>query len=79
MIELNKTLNLCDIWRIKNLKKRKYTFQQKHISGITQGKLDYIFISKNLQEYAKKFDVLHALSTDHSPVFWAISKRNEFN
>ena len=31
------------------------------------------------KEYVKKPDVLGALSTDHSPVFCSVSKRNEFN
>ena len=80
LIELNETLDLCDIWRIRNSKKRKYTFRQKHVlSGIIQLRLDYIFISQNLQEYVKKSDVLNPLSTDHSPVFCSISKRNAFN
>ena len=74
LIELNETLELCDIWRIRNPKKRKYTFRQKHLSAIIQQRLEYIFISQNFQEYVKKSDVLNALSTDHSPVFCSISK-----
>ena len=65
--------------RIRNPKNRKYTFQQNNLSGIIQRRLNYIFISQNLQEYVKIFDVLNALLTDHSPVFRSISKRNEFN
>ena len=34
LIELNETLDLCDIWRIRNPKRCKYTFRQKHLSGI---------------------------------------------
>ena len=49
-IELNETLDLCDILRIRNLKNCKYTFRQKHLSGIMQRRLDYIFISQNLQD-----------------------------
>ena len=79
LIEVNEALDLCDVWRIGNTKKRKYTFRQKYLSGIVQRRLDYIFISQSLQEYIKKSDVLNALSTDHSPVFCPISKRNEFN
>ena len=79
LIELSETFDLRDIWRIRNPKKRKHSFRQKHLSGIIQRRLDYIFISQNLQEYVKKSDVLNALSTDHSPVFCSISKRNEFN
>ena len=48
-------LDLSDIRRIRN---RKYTFRQKHLSGIIQRRLDYIFISQNLQEYVKKSDIL---------------------
>ena len=51
LIELNETLDLCHIWRIRNPKKRKYRFRQKHLSRIIQLSLDYIFISQNLQEY----------------------------
>ena len=36
LIQLNETFDLCDIWRIRNPKKRKYTFRQKHLSGIIQ-------------------------------------------
>ena len=53
LIELNETLDLCDTWRIRNPKKRKCTFRQKHLSGIIPRRLDYIFISQNLQEYIK--------------------------
>ena len=79
LIELNETFDLCNTRRIRNPKRRKYTFRQKHLSGIIQRRLYYIFISQNLQEYVEKSDVLSALSTDHSPVFCSISKRNEFN
>ena len=51
LIELNETFDLCDIWRIRNPKKCKYTFRQKRLSGIIQRRLDYISISQNLQEY----------------------------
>ena len=30
MIELNETFDLCDIWRLRNPKKRKYTFGKKN-------------------------------------------------
>ena len=52
-------------------------YGKKHLSRIIQRKLDYIFISQNLQDYDKS-DFSNALSTDHSPAFCSISKRNEF-
>ena len=78
LIELNETLDLCGIWRIRNPKKRRCTFWLKHLSEIIQRRLDYIFISQNLQKLVKS-DVWNALSTDHSPVSSSISKQNEFS
>ena len=39
IIDLNETLYFCDIWRIINTKKHKYTFRQQHLSGIIQQRL----------------------------------------
>ena len=64
LIELNKTLDLCDVQKNRNPKKRIYTFRQKYLPGIIQRRLDYIFISQNLQDYVKKSDILNALSND---------------
>ena len=72
LIELKETYNLCDIWRIRNTKKRCYTFRQNHATGLIQRRLDYIFVSSSLQEYVKTTDILNAFSTDHSPVFFGI-------
>ena len=32
-IELKEKFDLCDIWRIRNPKTKRYTFRQKHVSG----------------------------------------------
>ena len=71
VIEIIETYDLCDIWRIKNPKLKRYTFRQKHFSGIIQRRLDYIFISRSLQEYTKP-KILNSLSTDHSLIFCSI-------
>ena len=34
IVELLGDLDLCDIWHIRNLKKRRFTFRQNHFSGI---------------------------------------------
>ena len=49
LIELKESLNLCDIWRIRNPKSKAFTFRQRHFSGILQRKLNYLFqtICKN--------------------------------
>ena len=50
LIEFKGTYDLCDIWRVRNTKSKWFTFTQKHSSGFIQHRLDYISISKTLQE-----------------------------
>ena len=69
LIELKESLNLCDIWRIRNPKSKAFTFRKRHVSGILQRRLDYLFISNNMEELVKNVKILNALSTDHSPLF----------
>ena len=40
LIHIKKSLKLCDIWRIRNLKKKQFTFRQRHNSGFIQRRLD---------------------------------------
>ena len=53
---------MCDIWRIRNPKSKAFTFRERQ-------RLDYLFISNNMQESVKNVKILNALSTDHSPLF----------
>ena len=46
--ELEDSLNLCEIWRIRNTKSKEFPFRQRHFSEILQGRLDYLFISSNI-------------------------------
>ena len=69
LIELKGSLNLCDIWQIRNPQSKTFTFRQCHFSGILQRGLDYLFIPNNMQELAKNVKILNSLSTDHSPLF----------
>ena len=41
IFELKETYNLIDIWRKRNPKAKQYSFQQKHVSGFLQRRLDY--------------------------------------
>ena len=56
-IEIKESLNLCDIWRIRNPKFKQHTFCQNHSSAFIQRKLDYFFVSNILQERMKKPDI----------------------
>ena len=71
--------DLLDIWRIRNLETKRFTFRQKHFSGYIQRRLDYIFISSEIQELVQKIDIIPALSSDHSPVFLSLSKSTKFS
>ena len=73
-MELKDKFDLCDIWRIKHPKTKTYTFRQKHFSGFIQRRLDYIFVSQNLQERTRNVDIL----SDHSPVFCSLANSTEF-
>ena len=73
-IHIKESLGLCDIWRVRNTKKKRYTFRQQHVTGFIQKRLDYFLVSNNLQESINKMDILTALSTDHSPIFFSLSK-----
>ena len=74
LIELKESYDLCDIWRVRNMKSRRFTFTQKHSSGFIQRKLDYIFISNTLQELVNTTEILTPISTDNSPVLFSLSK-----
>ena len=62
-IELKEKFDLCDIWRIRNPKTKRYTFRQKHVSGLIQRRLDYFYISNSMQVSVKNTDVLTSLLT----------------
>ena len=81
-IHIKESLALCDIWRIRNKKKttkKRYTFRHQHITGFTQRRQDYFLVSNNLQESSNKTDILTALSTDHSSIFFSLSKNKPIN
>ena len=76
-IELKEKFDLCDIWRIRNPKTKRYTFRQKHVSGLIQRRLDYFYISNSMQVSVKNTDVLTSLLTDHSPITFLCFKNEE--
>ena len=70
---------MCDIWKIKKPKPKRYTFRQKHVSGLIQRRLDYFYISDSKPVSAKNTDVLASLLTDHSPISFSYCKNEESN
>ena len=74
MIELIESFELCDIWRIRNPKEKRFNFRQNHITGYIQRRLDYFFISNRLQESINNTDILASLLTDHSPISFTLRR-----
>ena len=70
---------MTDIWRIRNPKAKQYTFRQKHVSGFLQRRLDYFFISNNIQEFISDTDIIPTISSDHSPILISFSKDKQNN
>ena len=50
LIKIKETLDLCDIWRIRNPKSKRFTFHQNRVSGRIQNqkRLDYFLFSNFL-------------------------------
>ena len=78
-IEFKEKFDLCDIWRIRNPKTKRYTFRQKHVSGLIQRRLDYFYISNSMQVSVKNTDVLASLLTDHSAIAFSCFRNEESN
>ena len=77
MIQITEKFNLCDIWIIRNLKTKHFTFRQQQTSGFIQRRLDYFFVSNLPQESVNKTNVLAAFSTDHSRLFSSDLRNDE--
>ena len=60
--------------RIRYPKLKRFTFQQNHCLSYIQIRLDFFFISNTTQAATKSIDILTPLSTDHSPIFFSLSK-----
>ena len=76
-IKIKEKLDISDIFRIRNPKSKRFTFRQKNKSNERiHRRLDYIFLSNSLQEFAQKVEVLPSLLSDHSPVMLTLEKLN---
>ena len=78
-LKFKESMELIDIWRIRNPPKKRYTFRQRHFSGFLQRRLDYFFVSSNLQQNIDKAEIANALYTDHSPIIIKISPDKKAN
>ena len=55
LINLLEKIDVCDIFRIRHPDTKRFTFRQKNRNkALIHRRLDYIFLSNSLQEFAKK-------------------------
>jgi exonuclease III len=64
--ELMGTIDVLDIWRLRNSAKKRYTWRQKN--PLIKCRLDYFLVSQHMQEHIIKTDILPAMLSDHSPI-----------
>ena len=76
-LEIKEKFDLCDIWRVRNPKKQRFTFRQNHKSGFLHRRLDYFFVSNSLQDFLDQADILASFSTDHSPILFSFRKKKD--
>ena len=79
LVHTKESLDICNIWRIRNPKRQNFTFRQNHATGFIERGLNHIFFSNRLQEFVNYTDVLRATSTDHSPVLISLSNDDSDN
>ena len=65
--------DLVDIWRVKNPEIKSFTWCQN--SPQIFCRLDYWFISNNLQDCIKSTDITPALKTDHSAILLVVEDK----
>ena len=78
LIKITESLDTSDIFRIRNPNTKRFTFRQKSKSNqTTHRRLDYVFLSTSLQEFARKIEILPSFLSDHSPVLLSLQKNVE--
>ena len=66
LINLLEEYSLIDIWRLRNLTLKQYTRRDRSSLGLVQARLDYWFVSTNLQYNIDKTFIKPGYQSDHS-------------
>ena len=74
--KLKSKFDLCDIFRIRNPKLKRFTFRQK--TPCLARRLDRFLISKILQARVSECEFLPSLLSDHSPILITINTDDGF-
>ena len=79
IVKLISKLDVSDIFRLRYPNRKRYTFRQKNCNRVIHRRLDYIFLSNLLQEYASDIQILPSFLSDHSPVFFSLNSSLDNN
>ena len=74
-MEFGETSELCDVWRVRNTKSKRFTFTKKKSCFIQRRFDDYMLISNTLQEVVTMTEILTPISTDHFPVLFTLLRK----
>ena len=66
LLSLLENFNLVDIWRIRNPQKKRYTRRENCRNGIVHSRLDYFFVSRQLEYIIFNVDIKPSIKSDHS-------------
>ena len=66
MFDIKLAYDLVDIWRIRNLDKRQYTWRQKR--PLVQRRIDYWLISDCMQDFIENTDIIPSIKSDHAAI-----------
>ena len=78
-IQITENLDLYDIRRVLNPKRKRFTFRQRHSTDFIQRRLGHFFISNPLHESVKFTENLADFSTDHFPITLFLCHLKEFS
>jgi len=77
LTKLAEKFDLCDIFRIRNPDKRRFSFRQPTPRRLRR--LDYFLLSNSVQEHVINTEILTSLSSDHSPVLIRFESASPFS
>lgn len=70
VLDMITSLNLIDIWRIRNQHKNSFTWNRSNPKSMSR--IDFFIISKNLETKCKCVKILESIHTDHKLIFLEI-------
>ena len=77
LMDIMSEYDLCDIFRVRNPESRRFSWRQK--TPLIQRRLDYNFVSSELQEDVSEININPSMGSDHSILHFNISLSKHAN